>query len=118
VESGLFFANSDHVRDSVLAALTADTVAVVLDAETIPSIDVTGAGMLIALRARLSERGIQLLVAKSIGQVRDVVATAEPRADVPGRYDTVDAAVAAARTHAAHQTEQSPGSTADRQDDR
>ena len=48
VESGLFFANADHVRDSVLGAITPDTIAVVLDAETIPSIDVTGAGMLIA----------------------------------------------------------------------
>ena len=102
----------------VLGAITADTIAVVLDAETIPSIDVTGAGMLVALRARLDARGIQLLVAKSIGQVRDVVATAEPGADLPGRYDTVDEAVAAARTHAAHRAEQSPGSSADRQDDR
>jgi high affinity sulfate transporter 1 len=117
VESGLFFANADHVRDSVLGAISADTVAVVLDAETIPSIDVTGAGMLIALRSRLSERGIQLLVAKSIGQVRDVVATAEPGADVPGRYDTVDAAVAAARTHGAHHTDP-PGHSADREEDR
>ena len=97
VESGLFFANADHVRDTVLGAVTDETVAVVLDAETIPSIDVTGAGMLVALRERLEARGIQLLVAKSIGQVRDVVATAEPGADVPGRYDTVDEAVSAAR---------------------
>jgi hypothetical protein len=48
--------------------------------------------------------------------VRDVVATAEPEADVPGRYDTVDAAVAAARTHAAHQAPP-PGPLHDRQDD-
>jgi len=74
VESGLFFANADHVRDTVLSAVDGDTVAVVLDAETIPGIDVTGAAMLVALRDRLAERGIQLLVAKSIGQVRDVVA--------------------------------------------
>jgi sulfate permease, SulP family len=98
VESGLFFANADHVRDTVLGVVADDTVAVVLDAETIPAIDVTGAGMLVALRERLEARGIQLLVAKSIGQVRDVVATAEAGADVPGRYDTVDEAVAAARS--------------------
>jgi high affinity sulfate transporter 1 len=100
VESGLFFANADHVRDTVLGAVDADTTAVVLDAETIPGIDVTGAAMLVSLRDRLAERGIQLLVAKSIGQVRDVVATAEPAADFAGRYDSVDAAVSAARARA------------------
>jgi SulP family sulfate permease len=115
VESGLFFANADHVRDSVLGTVTAETIAVVLDAETIPSIDVTGASMLIALHARLSERSIQLLVAKSIGQVRDVVATAEPGADVPGRYDTVDAAVAAARAQT-HPTGHRPGPSPDGQE--
>jgi anti-anti-sigma regulatory factor len=101
VESGLFFANADYVRDTVIALLTKETVAVVLDAETIPTIDVTGVGMLVALRERLAARGIQLLVAKSIGQVRDVVATAEPAADVAGRHDTIDGAVTAARSAAA-----------------
>ena len=94
------FRNADHVRDTVLSATGADTIAVVLDAETIPSIDVTGAAMLVALRDRLAERGIQLLVVKPIGQVRDVVATAEPSADFTGRHDSVDAAVAAARAAA------------------
>jgi SulP family sulfate permease len=98
VESELFFANADHVRDTVLSLVTDKTVAVVLDAETIPSIDVTGAAMLVALRERLAHRHIQLLVAKSIGQVRDVVRAAEPIADVPGRYDTIDQAVSVART--------------------
>jgi hypothetical protein len=105
------------VRDSVLSTVTPDTIAVVLDAETIPAIDVTGATMLIALRARLSERDIRLLVAKSIGQVRDVVTTAEPGADVPGRYDTVDAAVAAARTRATGQADHPPRTSPDRQED-
>lgn len=109
VESGLFFANADHVRDSVLEAVTADTVAVVLDAETIPSIDVTAASMLVALRARLAEHGVQLLVAKSIGQVRDVVTTAEPGAELPGRYDTVDAAVTDARLNASRRSAPRPG---------
>ena len=57
------------MRDTVLSAIGADTIAVVLDAETIPSIDVTGAAMLVAPRDRLAERGIQLLVVKPIGQV-------------------------------------------------
>jgi sulfate permease, SulP family len=102
VESGLFFANADHVRDSVLEAVTPQTVAVVLDAETIPSVDVTAASMLVSVRERLGRRGVRLLIAKSIGQVRDVVSTAEPGAELPERYDTVDGAVAAARHHAVH----------------
>jgi sulfate permease, SulP family len=105
VESGLFFANADHVRDTVLAAIGPGTIAVVLDAETIPNIDVTGAAMLVALRDRLEQREIQLLVAKPIGQVRDVVATAEPAADFTGRHDSLDAAVRAARAAAAGKSE-------------
>jgi sulfate permease, SulP family len=69
--------------------------------------------MLVALRERLAARGIQLLVAKSIGQVRDVVATAEAAADVPGRYDTIDAAVAAARSSPFHNRDLEDGTTTD-----
>jgi hypothetical protein len=65
--------------------------------------------MLVALRERLAERGIQLLMAKPIGQVRDVVATAEPAADFTGRHDSIDAAVNAARAAATpHSPPQDP----------
>ena len=54
VEAGLFFANSDHVRQTVLAHAREKGVhAVVLDAETIAFIDVSAAEMLHALGGEL-----------------------------------------------------------------
>jgi uncharacterized protein (DUF111 family) len=52
--------------------------------------------MLVTLREDLHRRDVVLLVAKSIGQVRDVVSTADLPRDVPERYNTIDEAVAAA----------------------
>ena len=53
VEAGLFFANADHVRDAIRAHASEDGVkAVVLDAETVPDIDVTAAEMLLAAARR------------------------------------------------------------------
>jgi MFS superfamily sulfate permease-like transporter len=49
VESGLFFANAEHVRALVRRHVARDTGAIVLDAETMPSIDVSGARMLAEL---------------------------------------------------------------------
>ena len=51
--------------------------AVVLDAETSPSIDVTGAQMLAELANNLRSRGTRLLVARDVGQVRDVLRRVE-----------------------------------------
>ena len=52
VESGVFFANADHVRAAIDDAAIADgTRAVVLDCETMPFLDVT------AVRARRSPQG-------------------------------------------------------------
>jgi sulfate permease, SulP family len=60
VEAGLFFANAEHVRQAILAHARADGVkAVVIDAETMPYVDVTAAEMLSQVR--------------DIGQVRDVL---------------------------------------------
>ena len=78
----------------VLAAVAADTKAVILDAETTPTIDVSGAQMLVTLTRDLELRGVRLLIAKTIGQVRDVESKAVPAPDVPGRYDSIDEAVA------------------------
>jgi sulfate permease, SulP family len=73
-ESGLFFANAEHVRLAILAQARRKTVkAVVLDAETVPFIDVTAAEMLLQLRADLARDGVQLVLARDIGQVRDVL---------------------------------------------
>ena len=74
VEAGLFFANADHVRNAIRAHARADGVkAVVLDAETVPDVDVTAAEMLEQLRGDLDRDGVKLLVARDIGQVRDVL---------------------------------------------
>ena len=74
LEAGLFFANADALRDAVQAQAFRDGIrAVVLDAETIPYIDVTAARMLVQLDDELERRGVRLVVARDIGQVRDVL---------------------------------------------
>jgi SulP family sulfate permease len=75
VESGLFFGNSDHVAAVIRRAAAAGGVrAVVLDCETAPFVDVTAARMLDELTAGLRERGVRLVIAREVGQVRDVLA--------------------------------------------
>ena len=95
VESGLFFANADHVRARIRALVTPQTRAVVLDGETTPTIDVSAAAMLVQLARDLDRDGVTLLVARDIGQVRDVLDRTDETA---GRiFPTVEDAVAAAR---------------------
>ena len=66
-----------------------------LDAETVPSVDVTAARMLSELRVDLAARGVRL-VARDVGQVRDVLErSAESDALAPGVYPSVAEAVAA-----------------------
>jgi len=72
-EGGLFYANADAVRHEVLALVTPTTTAVVLDAQSVPAIDVTAAEMLTALQHELDRRKIRLLIARDVGQVRDVL---------------------------------------------
>jgi sulfate permease, SulP family len=98
VESGLFFANADAVRQSVRAhAAKAGTRVVVLDAETAPSIDVTAVHMLTELAGSLAREGVRLLVSRQIGQVRDVVGQVATDTTPEGVYPTVRAAVQAAQ---------------------
>ncbi len=96
VESGLFFANAEAVRAAVRSAAARPGVqALVLDAESIPAIDITGAQMLGELAEQLDRDGVRLVVAREVGQVRDVLASA----GLDGRpltvYPTVRAAVRA-----------------------
>jgi MFS superfamily sulfate permease-like transporter len=72
VESGLFFGNAEFVRDAVRRHIEPDTGAIVLDAETVPSIDVSAARMLGALAADVERDGVVLVIARDVGQVRDV----------------------------------------------
>ncbi|MEU4711000.1 SulP family inorganic anion transporter [Nocardia salmonicida] len=95
VESGLFFANSDYVKDRIEGLCTDRTRMVVLDAETSPSVDVTAATMLLALRDTLAARRIRFAIARPIAQFGDALGSAE-HGDVPVPiYPTVAAATAA-----------------------
>src|ERR1700722_3193651 len=74
VESGLFFANAEAVRAQVrLAARKQEIKTVVLDAETIAFIDVSAARMLDELADELQRDGVNLVLARDVGQVRDVL---------------------------------------------
>ncbi|MGV9673945.1 SulP family inorganic anion transporter [Nocardia sp. NPDC003482] len=94
VESGLYFANADYVRERVTSLCTDRTRLVVLDAETSPSIDVTAAAMLDDLRAALARRGVGFRIARPIGQFGDTLGASETTATPIGVYPTVTAAVA------------------------
>lgn len=96
VEAPLLFANADYVRERVreLAADVPDLRLVVLDGRSTPSVDVTAAGMLVQLRTDLRRLGADLVLAENIGQVRDVLATAEPEGE-PSIYPTIEAAIQA-----------------------
>lgn len=95
VEAPLLFANADVVRERVreLAAAVDHLRLVVLDGRTTPSIDVTAAAMLVQLRADLRREGAELVLAEDVGQVRDVLAEAEPEGEPP-IYPSIEAALA------------------------
>ena len=96
VESGLFFANADAIRKEILAHAVAGTKAIVLDGETVPFIDVSAAQMLETLAEDLEHDGIQLVLARDVGQVRDVLGREETGQAIEiHTYPTVEAAVTA-----------------------
>jgi high affinity sulfate transporter 1 len=97
-ESGLFFANADEVRDRVRReAQREGTRAIVLDAETMPYIDMTAANMLAELQRDLERADVTLVLARDIGQVRDVLRTASEDGAGPAAYPTIQEAVDALR---------------------
>jgi sulfate permease, SulP family len=98
-ESGLFFANADHVRDEIRAAVGRSRPhAVMLDAETVPFIDVTAITMIEQLAGELEREGVQLVIARDIGGVQDVIARAQDGNMTIPAYPTVHAAVDALTT--------------------
>jgi SulP family sulfate permease len=100
VEGPLFFANTDAVRDHIRAHAADEHVkAVVIDAETVPAIDVTAGGMLLKLGKELQEKGKRLVLAREIGQVREELDHTDPGSALPllENYPTVRAAVTALR---------------------
>jgi sulfate permease, SulP family len=112
VEAGLFFANADHVRATVLGLFEQATRAVVLDARTAPYIDVTATDMLTQLAHDLARRHTTLAIAHPNGQTRDVLRRA---ADTAGAtitlYPDVDAAVADSHLRPREKTPGSPDLT-------
>jgi sulfate permease, SulP family len=96
VDSGLFFANAERVRQMLReTAAGSGVTAVVLDASTVPYVDVTAAEMLGQCSDDLSADGVRLIVAGQIGEVRDVIRETglSPRIEA---YPDVRQAVAAA----------------------
>ena len=96
-ESGLFYANTDNVSADIDDHLADDTRSVVLDLASVPVVDVSAVDMLVELDHDLTRRGITLYVARDIGQVSDVLATAGGSALLERVYPTADDAVAALR---------------------
>ena len=64
-----------------------------LDAESIPFIDVTASRMLADLTDELHDRDVRLLIAREIGQVLDVVRHVVATSALTNVYPTVQAAV-------------------------
>lgn len=106
VESGLFFANADTVRTTVRRlAREQQPHLVVLDAETVPFVDSAAAGMIGLLARDLARVEARLVVARDVGQVRDMLravgtggdATADGRHDGGALelYRSIDEAIAA-----------------------
>jgi anti-anti-sigma factor len=97
-DGGLFFANSDHIRQHILAEVERKNPrAVVVDGETMPFIDVTAVEMLNNLTDELGRRGVTLALARDVGDVRDVVRRAAGPEHAAHIYPTVQAAVDALR---------------------
>ncbi len=94
IESGLYFANADNVRARLLEAGRAEGVhAVILDAETTPFVDITAARMLVAAHDELQAGGVRLVLARDVGQVRDVLGCITEDADLTATHPTIAAAL-------------------------
>src|SRR5262249_58975944 len=99
VEAGIFFANADFVKEALRHAAEAPGVrALVVDAQTVPYVDVSAARVLVELDEELQRQGVILVLARDVGQVRDVLRRAgRPEEQLALVYRSVDAAVDAAR---------------------
>jgi anti-anti-sigma factor len=74
-EAGLFFANAESVRQVVRRhAAVPGTRTVVLDAQSVPFIDITAVRMLVELAEDLHRSGVVPVIAHSVGQVCDLIA--------------------------------------------
>ena len=69
--SNLYFANVNMFTDEIIAAVTDETKAVIVDAGAICSIDTTAADEIIKLRDKLSKQGVQLYFTCHIAELND-----------------------------------------------
>jgi sulfate permease, SulP family len=97
IESGLYFANAENVRSRIHQAAGGGAQAVILDAETTPFVDVTAARVLVATYHELQAQGSRLVLARAVGQVRDVLSCVTDESDLTASYPTIQAAVDALR---------------------
>jgi anti-anti-sigma factor len=95
VEGGIFFANAEAVRAAIRAAATRSTRAVVLDAETISFLDVTGARMLEDVAMDLAREHVRLVIAHGVADVRRGLRVGGADGNAIELYSTVQSAVAA-----------------------
>ncbi len=82
-----------------LVARDGGTRLVVVDASTISDIDVTAGRMLGELQEELAARGVRLVVAEALRDVRELLVGDELKVDFTAAdmYDTVDEAIASRR---------------------
>ena len=93
-EGGLFFANADGTERLIRARARAEHArAVVLDAETIPYVDISAVKTLTNLSRDLAAGGVRLVIAHDIGQVRDLFEAAHAEQLIGDVYPTVQAAI-------------------------
>lgn len=95
-ESGLAYINADNVRAEVLAAIDdapSPVHRLVIDASAVPTVDLTAATMLAHLDAEVAARGITLVVAGDVGQVRDLLRHSEASRLESAAASTIDDAV-------------------------
>ena len=94
IEGGLFFANAGPIAAELRSAARRDDVyAVVIDAETMPFIDVTAAQVLDRVARELRADGVRLVIARDVGQVRDVLDATPGDSILDYAYPTVEEAV-------------------------
>jgi sulfate permease, SulP family len=90
--------HADRVQARVReAAAREGTKAVIIDAETVPFIDVSAVNTLDQLTEELEAQHVQLLLARDVGQVRDVLRGADAAEELRRVYSTVRAAIEATR---------------------
>jgi anti-anti-sigma factor len=94
VEGQLFFGNAEMVEDTLLERVgQPGTRAVIVDAQSVPYVDITAVDMLVRLAAELEASGVRLLIAQDIAIVRDLFDAAGADRLLDRVYPTIPAAL-------------------------